>query len=232
MALAAFDRGRAEGKDLEQLFRDLERDLGIADEESDEDSTEADDGAPDFPGVIGAMVEEFLWETEREHGEERARTWSVLRALGSYGRDIGVFEDLGYAHLLDFSARWLLDESGLSEAEAGTLLEALTSFCQWCEERHDLPLRRVFGATLESLRRSLPRHMALRNGGLTGSGSGPYRVIRVEPNEALVSDGKSERAVTLSPHQAAHLRTGDLVRLSIERGRSLLGATYPGELSG
>jgi|SRR5262245_5756153 len=231
-ALATFDRGRAEGKDLEQLFRELERDLGIEDEGGDEDSLETEDGAPDFPGVIAAIVEEFLWETEREQGSERARRWSVLRSLGTYGRDIGVFEDLGYAHLLDFSARWLLDESGISAAEADALLEALTAFCQWCEERHDVPLWRKFGATLQSLRSSLPRHIALRHGGLSDSGTGSYRVLRVEEHEALVSDGKRERAVTLSPHQATHLRSGDLVRLALDRGRSLLGATYPGELRG
>jgi len=228
-ALAAFDRGRAEGKDLEQLFRDLERDLGI-EYEDDGDLEEAEDGAPDFPGVIGAMVEEFLWEAEREHGAERAKRWGVLRALGTYAHDIGVFEDLGCTHLLDFSARWLLDESGLTVAEAEALLEALTFFCVWCEELHDLPLKRQFGATLDSLRGSLPRHLALRQSGMTGSGTGSYRVIRVGMQEALVSDGKEERAVTLAPHQAAHLRSGDLVRLSIERGQPLLGATYPGEL--
>ena len=228
-ALAAFDRGRAAGKDLEQLFRDLERDLGLDDEDGEEESEE-EDGAPDFPGVIAGVVEEFLWEVEREQGPERARRWGVLRALGRYGRDIGVFEDLGYAQLLDFSARWLLDESGLSSPEAETLLEALTSFCQWSEERHVHPLWRQFGATLDSLRASLPRHMALRRSGMTGSGAGPYCVIRVGEHEALVSDGKDQKAVVLSAHQAAHLRSGDLVRLSIERGQPLLGATYPGEL--
>jgi len=237
-ALEAFDRGRAEGKDLEQLFRQLERDLGIEDESGNQGATtEEEEGveleAPDFPGVIGAMVEEFLWEAERAHGTEQARRWGVLRALGNYGRDIGVFEDLGQARLLDFSTRWLLDESGLKDlAEVEALMEALTKFCQWCEEQHDLPLWRQFGATLDSLRRSVPRHMLLRQSRMAGGGVGPYRVIRVGESEALVSDGKGrERAVRLSAHEAAHLRDGDLVRLSLERGQTALGATYPGELA-
>lgn len=227
-ALAAFDRGRAEGKDLEQLFRELERELGI--NEGEEDAAEQQ-GVPDFPGVIAAVVEEFLWEVEREHGPERARRWNVLRTLGSYARDIGVFEELGNARLLDFSTRWLLDESGLaSVAEVETLMEALTAFCQWCEQHHDLPLWRQFGATLSSLRASVPRHVLLRQDGVA-AGRGSYRVVRVGEREALVSDGKGrERTVTLTPHQAAHLRDGDLVRLARAGGRAALGATYPGEI--
>lgn len=229
-ALAAFDRGRAAGQDLEQLFRELERDLGI--DEGEEDSAELPEGVPDFPGVIAAVVEEFLWEVEREHGPERARRWSVLRTLGDYARDIGVFEELGSTHLLDFCTRWLLDESGLaSVAQVETLMEALAAFCQWCEEQHDVPLWRQFGTTLSSLRASVPRHVLLRQHGAAPAGRGSYRVVRVGEREALVSDPKGrERSVTLTPHQAAHLRDGDLVRLARAGGRPALGATYPGEL--
>jgi hypothetical protein len=232
-ALAAFDRGRAAGKDLELLFRDLERDLGIESESGAEDPS-VDEGAPDFPGVIAAMVEEFLWDAERERGTDHARRWGVLRALGDYGRDLGVFEELGATRLLDFSTRWLLDESGLVHAaEVEALLEALACFCQWSEERHDLPLWRQFGATLESLQRSVPRLFALRKGGLPGGGVGPYRVVRVGDREALVSDGAGrERPVALSEHQAAHLRDGDVVRLALENGRTTLASAYPREVVG
>src|SRR5688572_9035793 len=204
-ALAAFDRGRSEGKDLEQLFRELERDLGL--DESEEPASEEQDEVPDFSGVIAAVVEEFLWDAEREQGAERAKRWSVLRTLGNYGRDIGVFEELGSARLLDFT-RWILDESGLAGvAEVETLLEALTSFCQWCEERHDLPLWHQFGSTLDSLRTSLPRHLALRRDTPVNAGRGTYLVVRVGEREALIRDGKGrERAVALTEHQAAHLR--------------------------
>jgi hypothetical protein len=230
-ALAAFDRGRAEGKDLEQLFRDLERDLGIEGESGEEEPGE-DEGAPDFPGVIGAIVEEFLWEVERERGAEQARRWGVLRRLGDYGRDIGVFEEFGPTRLLDFSTRWLLDESGIRHSEeVEALMEALASFCQWCEERHDLPLWRQFGSTLDSLRRSVPRLLLLRQDGPAG-GIGPFHVMHVGEQQALVTDGEGrEREVQLNPHQAAHLRDGDLVRLVIEEGKATLASAYPRELA-
>lgn len=230
-ALEAFDRGRAEGKDLEQLFGDLERDLGVDDEE-EETSQEEGRPAADFSGVIGAMVEEFLWEVEREQGAERAEAWGVLRTLGDYGRDICTFEELGHARLLDFSARWLLDESGLANAAAvETLIEALAVFCHWCEDHHDLPLWRQFGTTLDSLRASVPRHLALRQK-TAAAGRGSYRVVKVAEGAALVRDDKGgEQSIAITPHQAAHLCAGDLVRLSMRKGEPALGATYPPELA-
>jgi hypothetical protein len=159
-ALASFDRGRAEGQDLEKLFRKLERDLGVDDDEDEED---AEDVVPDFPGVIGAMVEEFLWDVERERGDETAQRWSGLRRLGEYGRDIGLFEELAPAHLLDFAGRWLLDEAaGIGTDELCYLLEGLTAFLRWCEESHALPLWTAFGPQLEQLAPELPRLLALR----------------------------------------------------------------------
>jgi hypothetical protein len=231
-ALEAFDRGRAEGKDLDQLFHDLERDLGVDGEGDAGDAPEEDPPVPDFQGVIGALVEEFLWEMERERGLEQARSWGVLRALGEYARDIGVLEELGPTRLLDFSARWLLDESGLEEPVAvESLLESLEAFCRWCEEQHDLPLWRQFGATLVSLRASIPRHLLLRRATAV-AGGGAYRVDRVGEEVLLVRDEKgSERSVAITREQATHLRAGDFVRLSQGKGRPKLGVTYPPELT-
>jgi hypothetical protein len=228
-ALAAFDRGRAEGKDLELLFRELERDLGV---ESEVDNDDEDPVAPDFPGVVGAMVEEFLWDAERELGAERAQAWAGLRALGDYGRDIGLFDELGRAHLLDFAARWALDEGGASHAlDAERLLDALEAFCAWCEERHDLPLRSTFGPTIQALRPSLPRHAELRRAGARG-GRGAHRVKDVGAGVARVLDQDgNEISVPLSGAQAEWLAEGDLVRLASDADRGLsLGATYPPEI--
>lgn len=230
-ALAAFDRGRAEGKDLEVLFRQLEQDLGVDDEEPT--SEEEDLGAPDFPGVVAAMVTEFLWEVEREQGPERARRWEVLRELGHYGQDIGVFEELGEVRLLDFAARWLLDESPLrNEDELRTVLEALAAFCRWCEEQHDLALESRFGATLSQLAEAVPRHARLRRLASSGPGLGAYRVLSVLPDQAHVADRAGrELTLELTVPQAENLRDGDLVRVATEGTRSVLGHGYPGELA-
>ena len=56
-ALADFDAGREQGQDLEQLFDELERKLGVAPE-----APEAEPGPPAFPGVVAALVGEFRWE--------------------------------------------------------------------------------------------------------------------------------------------------------------------------
>lgn len=229
-ALDAFDRGRAAGKDLEALFRQLEQDLGV---EGDEPDEEEDLGAPDFPGVVAAMVTEFLWETEREQGPEQARRWEVLRALGNYGQDIGVFEELGEVRLLDFAARWLLDEAPpRTEHELREVLEALAAFCHWCEEQHDLPLETRFGATLAELSDSVPRHARLRRLASSGPGLGAHRVLRVAGGEALVADPSGrELTVALAAHQSEMLREGDIVRVVADGKRTVLGHGYPAALA-
>jgi hypothetical protein len=229
-ALAAFDRGRAEGRDLEQLFRTLEADLGV---EAEEPAAEEEESVPDFPGVVGAVIEEFLWEVEREEGPEQAARRQGLRRLGRYAVEIGVFEELGPRQLLDFSARWLLDQGELSgPEEARELLDGLAAFCRWCEERQQHPLWTGFGATLEALHASVAR-LAARS---VPHGSAPeeageiHRLIGLGEASATVVDlAGHERQVPLRPEERAHLAVGDLVRVPSRSGAKL-GAAYPGEL--
>ena len=161
-ALAAFERGRAAGRDLEQLFSDLERDLALApgsarDEEMGE-SEEEGDPAPEFPGVVGAMVDEFLWEVEREGSGDAARRFACLRSLGEYGSGLGSFEELGAGQLLRFTTFWIHEHGTLGgKRDARQLLDALEAFSRWADEAHHLELRRDFGPTLVSLRGTLPR---------------------------------------------------------------------------
>jgi hypothetical protein len=142
-AISAFDQGREAGRDLEQLFQELERDLGL---EGDEEGRE-DEPVPDFPGAVGAVVEEYLWDLARQGEDELARAHAVLRKLGAFGTSIGVFENLTARDLLTFCAVWVPEFGGLREAEeARALLEALKAFCAWCEEQQDLPIAAEFGA--------------------------------------------------------------------------------------
>jgi hypothetical protein len=230
-AIEAFDQGRAQGKDLELCFRELERDLGLDEEPEGDD--EQDPVAPDFPGVVGAMVEEFLWETERELGEERARAYDVLRLFGGYAAEIGLFEELGPTHLLDFSARWVLDESRLEAPEdVARLLAALAAFCRWSEERHDVPLWKNFGATLAALQRSVPRHVRLRRAATKGAGKGAFEVLALEDQHArLRARSGDEQRVAISAEQRENLAPGDLVRLAGSGERAALGAGYPAEVA-
>jgi len=225
-ALAAFDRGRVEGKDLELLFRELERDLGLEDDPGADDEAA---GAPDFPGVVSAMVEEFLWDVEREQGAERARALAPLRKLGEYAHDIGVFEDLGRLRLLDFCARWLLEETELGAAELGAVLDALGEFCAWAEERHELPLAREFGTPLRALRQSVPRLAAARGALARATGGQLFVVagIRGERVELRGPDGASLE-VPLAARLREHLRAGDWLRLVGEP--RVVAAVYPAEI--
>jgi hypothetical protein len=232
-ALASFDRGRSEGQDLEQLFRQLERDLGLEEAESRDENGESDEaGVPDFPGVIGAMVEEFFWDVEREQGPMAAALFEPLRSLGDFARNIGVFEDFKAAHVLEYSARWSLDLGKLRDPKkALALLRALEAFCAWCEERHQMPLRSALTEVFPRLHESLPRHVRLREtfSGRVGAHGGT--IVHVHESRARVRapDGRAI-LVPVSPAQAELLRPGDCVVLGELNGEFEVTSAYPPEI--
>lgn len=237
-ALAEFDRGRSEGKDLESLFQELERSLGlgsVADEEEDV-------VAPDFPGVVGAMVEEFLWDTGRERGEEAAQPLQCLRLFARFAQDIGVFENLGARDLLVFSSCWVIEEGVLGGGDAARqLLSALKAFCRWCEETQEVALWSAFEEHHRGLSEALPRlaeanHRAPGSGpqvehpGMEHPGSGLYSLAQTTQNgHAVVEDTEGRPLeIQLDPELGPWLRAGDLLRGSIrEDGRFALQRAYP-----
>ncbi len=152
-ALADFDAGRAAGKPLEQLFGQLERELGAEGETSERDTP-----APDFPGVVGALVEEFLWERDAEGSALADPTARSLRDLAQRCSSIGVVDELDVQHLVDFAARWAIDAGKLgADYGADALLEGLLEFSQWTEESQQIPLWTAFRRMHEELSRELPR---------------------------------------------------------------------------
>jgi hypothetical protein len=212
-ALEAFDRGRAEGRDLEQLFGELERDLDLETEEEASD----EDLAPDFPGVVAAMVEEYLWDLERSGQNELRRQHDCLRKFGEFGASVGVFENLSQRDLLLFGSIWLPELGGLqTPAEARGLLNALESFCGWCEDQHALPLRTEFEAGLGPLRESLPRLIAARSGWENGAGldvGSVFEVRAVDGEQVVLSDARGgEVRAAVAPQIGEHLRPGDWLR--------------------
>jgi hypothetical protein len=169
-AVAAFDRRRSAGASLDETFRDLERDLGLADEPSED---EEDTPAPDFPGVVGAIVEEFLWEQQIEHGAETAERYAILKSLGRFAAGIGLLENLSARELSAYACHWVLAEREVADAEsAARLVDALERFCAWAQETQEVPLQKTFGPVAASLRDSLPR--------------------LAEANRKCVRDGESE----------------------------------------
>ena len=235
-ALHEFDRGRAAGGDLEELFATLERNLGV---EGVEQGVALLDGPElGFPGVVGAVVEEFLWDVGRQQGEDAARRMEPLRLFARYANKLDVFEELGVEDLLDFCARWMLDEGGLDAAQARVLLQALESFCEWCEHQHKHPLMTEFAETLGALKETVPRLIELR-ASTPGDplSPGAYRVCAVERDRALVErvapagDGSERVHVPVDTDFAEGLCENDLVCLT-EAEPPRIGRLYPAELEG
>ena len=232
-AVAEFDRKRREGAPLEKVFEDLERDLGLADGAGSEDE---DTPAPDFPGVVAAMIDEFLWDEEREHGAETARRFSGLKSLGRFASGLGVFENLSVRELADYACRWLPESRELRDAAATRdLLDALERFCAWAQENHEVRLEEQFGPMLRSLRQSLPR-LAEANrrsaGGPVDATDRWFELLAIAPDgSAEVLEEGEKRRVAIDPGIAEHLRPGDVLRGKLQgRGALRLSAGYPSEV--
>lgn len=214
-AIDAFDRGRREGRDLDALFRQLELDLELEPETYDPDAI---DGAPapDFPGVVGAMVEEFLWETERTRGSAASAECQVVRAFAEFGQDYGVFENLGARELVLFASIWLAERRVLrTPAEARAMLSALREFCSWAQETQGVALLDAYVESLVPLEESLPRLVEANRWCAPDSNSGSemFDVSSCAGScVALRDHSGSEFEIELDPRMVAALRSGDRVR--------------------
>jgi hypothetical protein len=235
-AMSAFEQGRREGRDLEQLFRDLERDLGLEDlDEDDEDDEDARRPVPDFPGAVGAVVEEYLWDLERRGESTRAKEHACLRKLGEFGTSIGVFENLGARDLLVFGAVWLPELGQLRGADdARAMLGALEQFCVWCDEQQELPLSREFAQGAAALATSLPRVSEanrLRESGVELTEGQVFEVSAVAPGSLSLTDARGEeREARADPRMTEHLQPGDRLRAEVtSEGALRLFCCYPPE---
>ncbi len=160
-AVEAFGKALSSGTDKEVVFTNLERDLAL-DRDADEDD---DSPAPDFPGVVGAVVDEFLWELGASESSAAAKACTCLASLSTFAARIGVFEELGKKDLLMYTSFWLHERDALAGPdEALELLAALERFCAWTEENHDVKLRTDFQDTIDRLRQSLPRIAGVNRG--------------------------------------------------------------------
>lgn len=228
-ALAAFDAARAGGSDLDALFAQLESELGL------DDVDEEDPGdAPDFPGVLGAIVQEFLWELGLVEGEGAALAHRGLMRLSAFGEQIGVFENFGPEHLLEFAARWSIDRGDLHGArQASSMLESLEKFCRWIEEQHHSPLWTLFERTHGELTVSLPRVAAvnesLRDGARAAAHGRSPSVVRAHADGVLgIYDESGAWLELVAPDSAlASVREGDLVLWSPHKNGAELLLLYP-----
>ena len=240
-AIEAFDAGRESGADLTELCDQLADDLGV---EVPSESFGLDGGEEDeasgvavppakFPGVIGAMIDEFLWDVRREQGGHVAERMEGLRRLSEYGHRIGAFENFGRREVLDFAGRWLLDEGGVrGPEEARAVLAALAAFCRWSEEHQSHPLWTDCGELLDRLNDSVPRLVVARQHAAPRSDDDkPWDVIDVQLDTVVLRNKNGdERRVRTSPQMEKLLRAGDLVHARTEESTIRISVSYPAEL--
>lgn len=229
-AMASFDEGRTAGQDLGQLFDQLERELDL----SSEGESEAEEPAPDFPGVVGAMVEEFLWETANEAGQAAADQHTRLRELSRFGASIGVFEEFGGRELLSFAAVWLPEWGALSTAqEAREMLASLQAFCSWTEERHEHLLGAAFEERIAPLAESLPRVIEANRARTAAdpTAGDVFEYVSGEGRSAQIQISVGgPRSVRVPEALTAHLQPGDRVRGACDaEGELSVYCCYPAE---
>lgn len=236
-ALDRFDSGRAAGGELDELFGQLERDLQLEGAADAQDAGEHSP-APDFPGVVGAMLDEFRWEVEQAEGAESAGRHGVLAPLGEYAARLGRFEELDATELLRFTTFWLPERAELAGDQARELLASLSAFCTWAEQAHEMPLDKEFSPTLDRLTESLPRILELNRSLPQPPKDEPGHLFEVVADKSgrfsgLVDrEGNHHTAVMEAP-LAARLRPGDRLRGSLDlEGRLALYRCYPPEAAG
>ncbi|MHC4893936.1 MAG: hypothetical protein ACYTFV_11365 [Planctomycetota bacterium] len=230
-ALENYDRGREAGVGLEQLFNTLEQELDLDDDEEEDDAT-----APDFPGVVAAMVEEFLWENDQGGEALEPDQAAALKSFAQFTADVGLFESLTADHLLTFAARWSLDRGRLTnESVAIATLSALEAFARWSDSEHELELWSDFSETAETLGANLPR--VVRANSTLGVGEldvgDPARLDLTEDlaEERLgVRDPNGDWYVVEAPASVlSELRVGDQIACRFEGECALPLRCYPPE---
>jgi hypothetical protein len=251
-ALAEFEKKRKAGVPLDDVFDELERELALDEEEGDGGEIELEDGegaapardaeelspVPDFPGVVSAMITEFLWETGRDAGAVRAEDMAGLESFGRFAHHIGVFENLSTRDLLTYTTFWLPESGGLESGDqARALLTALGTFLRWADETQDLSLHADFGETLNALKTTLPRIVEAnrrRTRAADRTQGELYEILDAGGRDARVRDRTGgEHGVEIEPDLASWLRAGDRVRANrLDDGRLAVYCVYPPEARG
>lgn len=223
-ALAEFDAGRAKGGDLEALFSHLERQLELESDDEPDDSC-----APDFPGVVGAMVVEFLWDIERERGADAARQLAAIANFAHFAASQGVFENLAERDLLLYCCLWL-PERASSATEAERSFAALVEFASWAEQHHEVMLASVLEPVREGLARSLPRvctansRLRARLGSLSEGGE----MLGFEGGRVARTSKGDVREIGIEASAADSIEPGDFLRAQPAADKTLrVVCVYP-----
>lgn len=202
-AVDAFSAGRLRGEDPTALVQSLQRELGVGGEEE-----ESDRPAPDFPGVVGAMIDEMRWELGATRTGFDVTQLEPLSHLADFAQPIGVFEELTGDDLLRFSTFWLQEKRVLtSDDEARKLVAGLREFCEWSLDAHEVDLGSTLMDALDGLEHSLAR---TRRANLI---LGPSVLDEEDPGEVYAIESLDEHSADSFEESRDRLRTpgGDTI---------------------
>src|SRR5262245_6365661 len=165
-AVEAFERGRARGENLEDLFSRLERDLDL---EAEPDAEEASDPALEgTAGNLTPLIEEHLWERSRQAPSGRPGREARLRSFGRYLSErlvppVDLLDRLEPDHLRRFARDVLLPARGVpAQEEALDTLAAVEEFLRWGRAEQGIDTFGRCEPTLRSLDADLRRSFAFR----------------------------------------------------------------------
>lgn len=227
-ALADYDAQRQAGTSVDKAIRELELALGLDPEDEEDPGL-----APDFPGAVAAIVQEFLWELETSAGSPARAECAILESLGEYARPSGVLDVLDEQPLVDYSSRWIIESDQLrSSEEAARFVRALENFNGWSQESGAIGLWSGFGEYLKALNQALPRLVELNQRRTRRAAANEGELFRVQGRQGevwlLEQLGDHTMAeVHVDPMLDPWLRAGDLVRGELRGSRLALYAAYP-----
>lgn len=269
-AVADLDQRLKAGQDVLACFDELERALGldalpdeeeqdpkgvrprsVVESDQDEDGEGEDDDpqvrefdesskVPDFPGVVGAMVDEFLWEQENFGTRLDPIQAKCLRLFAHVERELGVFEELALSSVLRFAAFWLPERGALdAEADALAALDALERFCRWSEDQHALTQLAGAGDKLADLGPGLARATAANRhcrAALSDTGAvDPGEIFEFRTaarGRALLRDSRGEEhEFQADPELLRWLEPGDRLRATRADGRLRIHRCYPPQIA-
>jgi hypothetical protein len=187
------------------------------DEDEDEDDAEADAADEDAGGNLAALVEEYLWETDRTETPAA----DLLRLFAALQRNAALpHRDLEEITSTDVMRLLLHVYLAAPPAERArrvlATFEQLQGFYQWATEVQEMDVGAVLagcrGAMLEQAERLQQASLALSDAGRGAARPGVLVVEHLGPKGfGCRDDDGGDHWVDASPSALASLRVGDLV---------------------
>ncbi|MBL8897891.1 MAG: hypothetical protein JNM84_09690 [Planctomycetes bacterium] len=239
-AIEAFERGRAEGKNLDELFQELESALGL--DGGDEEDAETE--APWDVVGIQPILEEYLWDRERVgeplDAEETRQVREMAEAWDSGSRRPDSVDSLDAAMIRDYALielpRWIRRQAFREPAEESAALRRgwrnFERFCAWLDAEHSTDLGSTVLALEERCRIDAERCLALTHGSPLAENQGAKELwvralsevtssgMEIEPLMPSAAQRESGLGkLRVAVRGSCRARPGDLLRVEFEKAK-------------